>query len=126
MPTNNVIDLDARLGLNKDEPMHTKKVKLLGREWNVVCDVNTFGVSAIASGDLGAIYSFVRNLVIAEEADDFVAALQKARNMDGDKLFATVQALMEVAAERPTVRPSPSRATASKRTSSTRSQASSH
>ena len=112
-----VLDLDAQLGLDLSAPTETKKVKLLGREWTIVCDINSFAISDIMTGDAGGIARFIRGVVVEDEADAFAAALGKVRNLDAEKLGSILNALVEVAAERPTEQPSPARRTAGSQTS---------
>lgn len=122
MPPAKAFDIDAELGLDIDQgPTHTTKIKLFGREWTMVCDVNTFSLGAIASGDLGAIIGLFRTMVAEDEWSDFGAAMAKVRNLDAEKLMGILNAMIEVAAERPTTPPSGSSVTPTKRTSSPRS-----
>lgn len=114
---NKAVDLDAELGLVVTEKMPTKKIKMLGREWTVTCDLNSFAMSQIAGGDSGGISKFLINLVAEDEREDFADALGSAKGLDGEKLGALLSRLIEVAAERPTEQPSPSRSTARRRTS---------
>lgn len=118
-----IIDLDSELGFENDEPVPTKKIKLFGREWTIVCDLNTFTMADIASGDAGSIARFVRNIVVEDEQSDFSAALSAAKNMTGEKLGQLLAALIEAASERPTKSPSPSARTAKKKTSALKSVA---
>lgn len=115
---NKAVDLDAELGLLVTEKMPTKKIRMLGREWTIICDLNSFAMSQIAGGDPGGISKFLVNLVVDEEREDFVDTLSNAKGLDGEKLGSLLSRLIEVAAERPTEQPSPSRSTAKQRTSS--------
>jgi hypothetical protein len=123
MPAPKIIDLDADLGLDGGEPLHTKKIKLLGREWTVICDLNSFAMSEIMAGDTGAISTFIRNLIAEDERDDFAKALAGQKNLSGEKLGQLLGKLIEVASGRPTELPSPSSRTATKRTSTPKSRA---
>lgn len=116
MATTKVHDLDSQLGLDST-PAPTKRVKLFGKEWTIVCDVNAFAVADILSGDVGGIARFIRGVVAPEEADAFAAALGRVPNLDGEKLGQILNVLIEVAGERPTVSPTPSRRTANSPTS---------
>lgn len=117
MPNPKVFDLDAHLNLDDDGPLHTKQIKMFGREWTLVCDVNMFAMSEIASGDTAALSAFVRNAILPEQSDEFLGELRKVRNLGGEKLGALLSALIEAASDRPTVSPSPSQRTAKKPTS---------
>jgi len=112
-----VVDLDARLGFEADTPVHTKRVKMLGKEWTLVCDVNSFAVSDILSGDAGGIARFIKGIILPAEVDAFTAWLAKLPNFDGEKLGKLLNVMIEEASERPTVSPSPVRRTANKQTS---------
>jgi len=116
MASNKVHDLDTQLGLDLT-PAPTKKIKLFGQEWNIVCDVNAFAVADILSGDVGGIARFIRGVVAPDEADAFAAALGRVPNLDGEKLGQILNVLIEVAGERPTAPPTPSRRTANSPTS---------
>lgn len=118
-----IVDIDAELG-DSDEVIHTKKIRLLGREWTIQCDLNTFAMSQIAAGDASGISRFISNLVIPEERDDFIETLSSAKNLSGERLGSILQKLIEVAGERPTEPPSPSLRTAKKPTSVRKSQGS--
>lgn len=122
--TKKVVDLDAEFGLELDGPQHTRKIKLLGREWTVICDINSYAVSELMSGtDPGVIARFISGLILPEEVPAFNQALGRVRNLDGEKLVELLNRLVEVAAERPTESPSPSRRTATKPTSVRKSPA---
>lgn len=112
-----ITDLDAELGLVIKEPMPTKKVKMLGRQWTIICDLNSFSMAQIAGGEPGGISKFLTGLIAEEERDDFIDAMTNARGLDGEKLATLMTRLIEVASERPTESPSASRATARRRTS---------
>jgi len=114
-------NLDDLLG--EEEPILTKPVTLFGREWDVVCGLNFFTLSSIGAGDNGAVARFLSNVVVASQRDDFASALSAQPNMDADRLGKLVNALVEVASERPTVLPSTSSRSVSKRTSGQKSAA---
>lgn len=122
MATPKIIDIDADLAPVEDV-IPVKQVRLLGRVWNVQCDLNTFAVSQLASGDASGVTNFLGNLVIPDEREDFKSALASAANMDTDRLTKIMSKLIEVAAERPTEPPSPSGRTAKKPTSVRKSPA---
>lgn len=121
MPTNTTVDLDHLLGLVSKEKQRTKKIKMFGRTWTVICDLNSFAMAQIAGGDSGGISKFMLGLVDEDEKDDFAEALSSAKGLDGEKLGALLTKLIEVAGERPTEQPSPSPRTAKKQTSTLRS-----
>jgi hypothetical protein len=111
MPVSKAVDLDKELGMVVTERMPTKEIKLLGKEWTIICDLNSFAMAQIAGGDPGGISKFLMGLVIEEQREDFAATLSAAKGLDGEKLGALLSRLIEVAAERPTESPSPSRST---------------
>lgn len=113
---NKPIDLDAQLGFDLT-PAPTKPVRLFGSEWTIVCDVNSFAISDIMSGDSGGIARFIRGVVIESEQEAFTKALAKVPNLDGEKLGKLLEVLIEAASERPTESPSPVRRTAGSQTS---------
>lgn len=115
------INLDDLLG--EDEPVLTKPITLFGREWDVICGLNFFTLSAIGAGEPGAVAQFLRNTVVPDQRDAFATAMSAAANLDAEKLGKIVNALVEVASERPTTQPSVSSRPASKRTSAPRSVA---
>jgi hypothetical protein len=119
-----IVDLDSELDSGEDEVLHTKKIKLLDKEWTIVCDLNTFAMAQIASGDAGGIATFIAGLVIEDERDEFVKTLAGARHLTGERLGAILNRLIEVAGERPTTQPSPSGRTVKKPTSVRKLQAS--
>lgn len=116
-------DIDAMLGA--DEPVHTTKVKLFGREWTVNCDVNAFALSALTTGDAGAIVDFFKSVIAEDEWSEFRTAMATARNLTGEKLVSVVNGLVEAATARPTTQPSVSSRGAVKKTSSQKSTANS-
>ena len=120
-----IIDLDAQFAGEPAEPIHTRKVKLFGEEWTVVCDVNSFVLTNISNGDTKAFMEFLENVVVEEEKARMRQALSSQRGLTAEKLLRIIVALMEVVAARPTQSPSASSRTASKRTSSPKSTAAS-
>jgi len=112
-----ITDLDSELGLVVKEAMPTKHVKILGRNWTIICDLNSFAMAQIAGGEPGGISKFLMGLVVEGEREDFSEALSSAKGLDGEKLASLMSRLIEVAAERPTVSPSASRSTARRQTS---------
>lgn len=127
-PMPKIHDLDADLGLDVPaKPTKTKQVRLFGRVWDVRCDINSFAISAIASGDVKVLSGYMRNAVVPEQSEDFIAALLAIENLDGEKLSSIINALVEVQAERPTKQPSdfarPAKPQASRPKSTARSSA---
>lgn len=122
MTNNKVIDLDDLIGgEDEDLPVHTRQAKLFGRNWTLVCDVNTFGLAALTTGDPAAIVDFIRSIIHPDEVDEFMGAFRKQRNLSGERLAKIVNALIEAASERPTKQPSVSSRGASSRTSARKS-----
>lgn len=122
-----VVDLDAKLaeaGI-EDEPIHTKTIHLFGRDWTMVCDLNTFNLASMMEGDGAAVLSFVEDVIHPDELAEFKLALSKAKGLSGPKLGALIGLMVEAASERPTTRPSVSSRGATKRTSKPRSAAAS-
>jgi hypothetical protein len=115
------LDLDKELGIADDGTAETKTIRLLGREWTVVCDLNSFAMAQIAAGDSAGVAGFLVNLIAEDQQEDFGLALASAKNMNADRLGTILQKLIEVAGERPTAQPSPSPRTAKNRTSSLKS-----
>lgn len=114
-------DLDAELGFGNPEAIPTKKVKLFGREWRVLCEVNAFTLTDIASGETAALNAFLRGIIHEDDRDDFVKTLNSTQGVTPERLAQLIAKLIEVASERPTVSPSPSRRTAGKKTSALKS-----
>lgn len=119
-----IIDLDAQIG-PADAPLVTRKVKLFGEEWDVVCDVNSFTLASLLNGDVQAYTEFLLTSVIDEQRAAMRRALTSQRNLDAERLAAITNALVEVMSARPTESPSASSRTVSKRTSSPKSAANS-
>lgn len=129
MPNARTIDLDAELGLDGEpEPMHLKPIKILGIEVRVVCDLNSFGLTNLTSGDSGAIMKFLESMIHPEDWGAFVDAATKHPSLRGEAgnevLIKIINRLTEVAAERPTQRPSALPRGASTRLSKPKSAAS--
>jgi len=115
-----ILDLDADLGLD-DEPVHTRQIKLLGRQWTLICDLNSYALSNMTTGDPGAIVEFLNGVILEEERSDFAKALSRVKNLTPEKLGAILGKLVEAAGERPTPPPSASPRGASKRTTTPKS-----
>lgn len=119
-----LIDLDAELG-DDDTPVHTRPFKLFGRTWTLLCDLNTFALSDLATGEPAAIVRFLNSVVIDEEREDFRNSLASQPNLTAERLGKILTTLVEAATERPTTLASVSGSTAPKRTSPRKSAASS-
>ncbi len=115
------IDFDTDLDLN--EEVETIVIKLFGREWRLQLGLNAFNLSALTSGDASAIAGFVANAIHPDDRDEFKRAISMQANLTPEKLGLLINKLIEVMSGRPTTRPSVSRATASKRTSTPKSGA---
>lgn len=120
-----IIDIDSQLPVKPDAPTVTQPVRLFGQEWDVVCDVNSFTLASLLSGEVQAYTEFLLHAVVDEQQAAMRRVLTEQRGLDPERLAAIVNALVEVMAERPTVSPSASSRTASKRTSSRKSTAAS-
>lgn len=124
-----VIDLDSQLDFDADAPKHTKKVRLLGEEWTVVCDLNSFAATNLTSGDSAAVMQFIRSMLLPEEWPEFARIASQHPALSGENggknLVTLVNALTEVAGERPTKPSSTSPRGGSRRTSSPKSAGSS-
>lgn len=126
------INLDAQLGFDAapDAPKFTKKVELLGREWTVVCDLSAFGATnMMGSGDASGVMDFLRSLILPEEWPEFARIASQHPALRGEtgseNLMKLINALTEVAGERPTKPSSTLPPGGSRRTSSPKSAASS-
>lgn len=120
--TAEIIDFDKELGLDQPaKKVPTKKIRIFGREWDVQCDLNTFAVAKMTTGDIGTIANFINNAVVPDQRQDFATAMSGVTDFDQDKLLKLLTRLIEVAGERPTPRPSVSRSTGTKRTSAPKS-----
>jgi len=120
-----IIDLDADLFGVDDEPTPTKQVKLFGREWTILCDLNSFSISALGSGDPSAIVNFLDGLIAEDQRVDFRLAISRVKNLTPEKLGKLINSLVEVVTERPTTPPSASLRGASKRVTAPKSRAAS-
>ena len=118
-----IVNFDDELGISADEKPVVAKVAfiLFGREWTMYADVNSFSLSNVISGDPGAVSQFITNLIVEEQRNSFVDELSKVRNLDGELLGKILGKMIEAAGNGPSKPASPSRSTASKRTSSRRS-----
>jgi hypothetical protein len=116
------IDLDALLDPNDAEPA-VVVVRLFGRDWKVLSNINTFSLSAISGGDTAAISRFLRNMVVPDERDDFAAAFADQPNLDGERLGKILTVLIEAVSGNPTTAPSGSSPRATKKTSAPKSPA---
>lgn len=123
------IDLDSSdelAFLSYDEPVHTKRVKLFGADWDVRCDINTFALGELlVGGGAGELSRYLLDFIVEEQRPDFAAKLRSLPNLDGERIGKIIFKLMEVAGERPTKPSALSPRTASKRTSSPKSGTSS-
>jgi hypothetical protein len=103
------IDLDADLGLdNDDAPVNTRPFKLFGRTWTLVCDLNTFALSDLTTGEPAAVVRFLTSVVVEDERDDFRTAFATAKGLTSETLGKILTAIVEAATERPTSPPSDS------------------
>lgn len=100
-----ILDLDAQLGI-ANEPVNTLPFRLFGREWTLLCDLNTFALSDLGTGDPAAVVRYMVSFVIDDERDDFRTALSSQPNMTVERLGEILTALTEAATERPTTPPS--------------------
>lgn len=117
------IDLDAQLAEVEDEPVHTKTIKVFGREWTLVCDVNAFNMTGLMGGKPEAILGFFDDVIHPDQLADFKTTLAQQKKFGGEKLGVLLGAMVEAASERPTKQPSVSSRGATKRTSAPRSAA---
>ena len=111
-----VIDIDAQLTPVSDEPVHTRPVRLFGAEWTLVCDVNSFEMAYVSTGDAQAIVDFLINSVIEEERGMFARTFAAQPSMSPERLGEILRSLVEVMAERPTTPRSVSGSQAAART----------
>jgi hypothetical protein len=119
-----LIDIDAALG-DDDAPVATRPFKLFGRNWTLLCDLNSFALSDLATGEPAAIVRFLNSIVAEDEREDFRSTLASQPNLTAEKLGKILTALVEAATDRPTTPASASGSTAPKRTSQRKSAASS-
>lgn len=118
------LDLDAALG-DADDVINTRPFKLFGKTWTLVCDLNSFALSDLATGEPAAIVRFLDSIVIPEERTDFRTTLAAQPNLSAERLGKILTALVEAATERPTTPPSASGSGRAKPTSARKSAASS-
>ena len=117
------LDLDAKLNFPDDGPLHTRDIILFGQEWTVVCDANSYALSALASGDVVAYRDYLVNTVIPEQREAMHNTLLRQRNLAPARYVAIVEAVFEVVSEVPTTRASASSRTPAKKTSARKSAA---
>lgn len=110
-----VIDLDAQLGIEpNDEPIYIKTIKLLGDEWRVVCDLSSFSLSAVTSGEAtaGDVMRFLESMIHPDDWPRFRSIASNHPALRGEqsaeRMFEMIRAIVEVASERPTMPPSTS------------------
>lgn len=130
MATPKVLDLDADLDLGPDEPIHTKRVKILGEEVTIVCGVNQFIASGLLGDnpDAGALRALIKDMILPADWPKFATALTEHPAMRGEKgianLWTVVGKLIEAASERPTSPPSGSPRSVSTRSTAPKSRGS--
>lgn len=118
------LDLDAELG-EVEEAIHTRPFKLFSKTWTLVCDLNSFALSDLATGEPAAIVRFLDSIVIEAERTAFRTALASQPSLSAERLGKILTALVEAATERPTTPPSVSGSGRAKPTSVRKSAASS-
>lgn len=111
MTTAKIIDLDAELGITTDDaPRVTKTVRLLGLDVRVVCDLNSFGLSNLTSGNSEDIMTFLRSMIHPDDWAQFSRTASMHPGLSGEDgagmLVRIINKITEVAAERPTKQPS--------------------
>ena len=119
-----ILDLDAEIGLD-DTPSATKPFKLFGRTWTMLCDLNSFAMSDLTTGEPAAIVRFIDSVILPAERIDFRNAISSQPNLTAERLGKILTALVEAAAERPTTPPSASSRGATSQTSQRKSAGSS-
>jgi len=97
-----IVDLDAQLGSEPDAPRHTARFRLFGRDWTMVCDLNAFAVSDMLTGEPAAIVRMIDSLVAEDERIDFRTAFASQPNLTAERLGQILNAMIEVAGQRPT------------------------
>lgn len=111
-----ITDLDAQAP-EADEDIPTKPIKLFGRTWDLLCDVNSYAIAALGSGDFTALTPMIDGLIAEDQRADFRKAFAGARGMTPERMLDIFRGMIETAAERPTTPPSgSSRTAATKRT----------
>lgn len=117
-----VFDLDKEFGLDSDaQDIPIKEFKAFGRKWHILCDVNSFQATRLANGDTAGFTQFLVGMVVADEQEDFTAALGSAKNLNGEKLVGFINRMVEIASDRPTEPPSSSSPSAKNRASGRKS-----
>ena len=99
-------NIDEELGTPDEVPV--REVILFGRTWNVRLDVNAYAITAFGVGDVKGVLAFLDNAVIDDEREAFRNAIASAKGLTAERLLAIMNALLEVASERPTTSPSDS------------------
>jgi len=124
MASNKILDLDSELGI-EDTPAYTKPFKLFGRTWTMMCDLNSFALSDLTTGEPAAVVRFIDSVILPAERIEFRNAISSQPNLSADRLGKILTALVEAASERPTTPQSDSSSGAAKKTSQRKSGASS-
>lgn len=126
-----VLDLDSELGLDAEVPYTVRRVKLLGVEVGIVCDLNSFGLMAVTGEDVdnSDVMNFLESMIVPADWPAFakLAVNHPAFRGEGgaEKLMGMIRRIMEVAATPfPTKQPSDLQRTASTRSSVRKSAAS--
>ncbi len=111
-----ITDLDA-LNPEEEDAIPSKPIKLFGRTWHLLCDVNSYAIAALTSGDFTALTPMIDGLIVEDERVEFRKAFASARGMTPERMLGIFRDMIEAAAERPTTPPSgSSRTAATKRT----------
>ena len=101
----NITDIDALVPA-APASLTTKQVRLFGRVWDVVVDVNDYALTAVATGDPAAFRDLIVNAVVDDQREEMHQALLRERGMTTERFAAIANAVLEVAAGRPTKSPS--------------------
>lgn len=105
MATQKVIDIDALLSEHRTKVLSERKyvkVKLFGREWRIVNQINNFLALQAGEGEIDAFTNFLLNCTHEDEKDDFRKALYTADVMDPEGLMLVINHLMEAVSGNPT------------------------
>ena len=105
MPAQKVLDIDALLSDHREKLLSERKyikVKLFGREWRIVNQINNFLALRAGEGDVEAFTQFLLNCTHEDEKVAFRTALFEADVMDADGLLMIINHLMEAVANHPT------------------------